>query len=698
MTEQTSPVPPQAQAASGPADQPPGRPHPGPSPLDIPARSNTPATPKPAPPRPASPAPRDAPAQPATSQPAGSQPGATHSPRPQSAQPASAPQGAGGAAGAGAQAAAPAQVIKATVTGAQALVMALEQIGVDVVFGIPGGAVLPAYDPLLDSKKIRHILVRHEQGAGHAATGYAQATGRVGVCMATSGPGATNLVTPLADAYMDSVPVVAITGQVSTNLIGTDGFQEADISGITLPITKHNFLVTKPEDIARTVAEAFHLAGTGRPGPVLVDIAKDAMQATTEFTWPVQYDLPGYHPVTRPHSRQVREAARMITEAKKPVLYVGGGVIKADAAAELKQLAELTGAPVVTTLMARGAFPDSHPQHLGMPGMHGTVAAVGALQKADLIVALGARFDDRVTGKLDTFAPEALIVHADIDPAEISKNRRADVPIVGDCKEVIADLTAAVQAEHDHGHQGDHAEWWAQLDQWRSKYPLGYTDPDDGSLAPQYVIERIGALAGPDAIYLAGVGQHQMWAAQFIDYENPRTWINSGGAGTMGFAVPAALGAKVGMPDSQVWAIDGDGCFQMTNQELATCVIEDIPVKIAIINNGSLGMVRQWQTLFYNERYSNTNLGDKKDEVAGTRIPDFVKLAEAYGCIGLRCETKEEVDAVIEQAMAINDQPVVIDFVVHKDAMVWPMVAAGTSNDDIKFARGIAPDWEAMDE
>ena len=576
--------------------------------------------------------------------------------------------------------------------------MALEQVGVDVVFGIPGGAVLPAYDPLLDSDQIRHILVRHEQGAGHAATGYAQATGRVGVCMATSGPGATNLVTPLADAYMDSVPVVAITGQVSTNLIGTDGFQEADISGITYPITKHNFLVTKAGDIARTIGEAFHLAATGRPGPVLVDIAKDAMQATTEFTWPVQFDLPGYHPVTRPHSRQVREAAKMITEAKRPVLYVGGGVIKADAAAELLELAELTGAPVVTTLMARGAFPDSHRLHLGMPGMHGTVAAVGALQKADLIVALGARFDDRVTGKLDSFAPDAAIVHADIDPAEISKNRRADVPIVGDCREVITDLTAAVRAEHEHGRPADITEWVGQLAGWRAKYPLGYDEPDDGSLAPQYVIERIGKLVGPDGVYLAGVGQHQMWAAQFIGYENPRTWINSGGAGTMGFAVPAALGAKVGLPDAKVWAIDGDGCFQMTNQELATCAIEGVPVKIAIINNGSLGMVRQWQTLFYNERYSNTNLGDRKTEVAGTRLPDFVKLAEAYGCIGLRCERKEDVDAVIEQAMAINDQPVVIDFIVHKDAMVWPMVAAGTSNDDIKFARGIAPDWEAMDE
>jgi len=685
MTEQTSPVPPKAHAASGQADQPPGRSHPGPSPLDIPAR---PASPKPAPPRSTAPAQSAGTPEPAAPQPPAGQPGAAQPPRPQAA---AATAGAPPSTGTS-------PAVKMTVTGAQALVMALERVGVDVVFGIPGGAVLPAYDPLLDSKQIRHILVRHEQGAGHAATGYAQATGRTGVCMATSGPGATNLVTPLADAYMDSVPVVAITGQVSTNLIGTDGFQEADISGITLPITKHNFLVTKPQDIARTIGEAFHLASTGRPGPVLVDVAKDAMQATTEFTWPVPFDLPGYHPVTRPHSRQVREAARMITDAKRPVLYVGGGVLKAQASDELRQLAELTGAPVVTTLMARGAFPDSHPLHLGMPGMHGTVAAVGALQRADLIVALGARFDDRVTGKLDTFAPDALIVHADIDPAEISKNRRADVPIVGDCKEVIADLIVAVAAEHAHGRQGDHTDWWAQLDQWRQKYPLGYDDPDDGSLAPQYVIERIGKLAGSDAIYVAGVGQHQMWAAQFIGYENPRTWLNSGGAGTMGYAVPAAMGAKVGLPDAKVWAIDGDGCFQMTNQELATCAIEGIPVKIAVINNGSLGMVRQWQTLFYDERYSNTNLDDKKAEVAGTRIPDFVKLAEAYGCIGLRCETKEDVDAVIEQAMAINDQPVVIDFIVHKDAMVWPMVAAGTSNDDIKHARGMAPDWESRDE
>ena len=485
---------------------------------------------------------------------------------------------------------------------------ALERVGADVVFGIPGGAVLPAYDPLLDSKSIRHILVRHEQGAGHAATGYAQATGRVGVCMATSGPGATNLVTPIADAYMDSVPMVAITGQVPTSLIGTDGFQEADISGITIPITKHNFLVTKPEDIARTIGEAFHVASTGRPGPVLVDIAKDAMQATTDFAWPVPFDLPGYHPVTRPHARQVREAARLISESRRPVLYVGGGVIKARAAAQLRELAELTGIPVVTTLMARGAFPDRHPQHMGMPGMHGSVSAVGALQQADLLIALGTRFDDRVTGKLDTFAPGALIVHADIDPAEISKNRRADVPIVGDCREVIADLVAAVRAEHEQGRRPDLTGWRTQLNSWKDTYPLGYDEPDDGTLAPQHVIERIGKIAGPEAVYVAGVGQHQMWAAQFIDYENPGTWINSGGLGTMGFAVPAAMGAKMGRPDATVWAIDGDGCFQMTNQELATCAIEGIPIKVAIINNGSLGMVRQWQTLFYNERYSNTDL------------------------------------------------------------------------------------------
>jgi acetolactate synthase I/II/III large subunit len=588
--------------------------------------------------------------------------------------------------------AAPAQPVQ--MTGAQALVATLERLGVDVVFGIPGGAILPAYDPLFDSVAVRHILVRHEQGAGHAAAGYAQVTGRTGVCIATSGPGATNLVTPLADAYMDSVPVVAITGQIPASLIGTDGFQEADIAGITLPITKHNFLVIKAGDIARTVAEAFHVASTGRPGPVLVDIAKDALQALTTFRWPVPFDLPGYHPVARPHSRQVREAARIMVAAQRPVLYVGGGVIKSGACQELLELAELTHMPVVTTLMARGAFPSSHTQNMGMPGMHGTVAAVGALQKADLLVALGARFDDRVTGRLDSFAPGAAVIHADIDPAEISKNRHAEVPIVGDCREVITDLLGAIRAEHEAGQRPDLAAWWSQLDGWRGTYPLGYDEPGDGSLAPQYVIERLGQLAGPDAVYVAGVGQHQMWAAQFISHERPRHWLNSGGLGTMGYAVPAAMGAKVGRPEAAVWAIDGDGCFQMTNQELATCAVEGIPVKIAIINNGNLGMVRQWQTLFYNQRYSHTDLDQAG---AGTRIPDFVKLAEAYGCVGLRCEDKASVDTVINQAAAINDRPVVIDFIVHRDAMVWPMVAAGTSNDDIKVARDMAPDWDVTE-
>ena len=575
-----------------------------------------------------------------------------------------------------------------SLTGAQSLVRSLESVGTEVVFGIPGGAILPAYDPIFDSTKLRHILVRHEQGAGHAAEGYAQATGRVGVCMATSGPGATNLVTPIADAYMDSIPLVAITGQVPSAAIGTDAFQEADICGITMPITKHNFLVHDASDIPRTIAEAFHLAGTGRPGPVLVDIPKDILQAQGEFSWPPVLDLPGYHPVTRPHAKQIREAARLIADAHRPVLYVGGGVLKARAAAELRVLAELTGIPVVTTLMARGAFPDSHPQHLGMPGMHGTVAAVTAMQKADLLIVLGARFDDRVTGKLSSFAPSAKIIHADIDPAEIGKNRVADVPIVGDCREAVADLVVAVQDVYAAGTRADLTGWWRQLDSWRRTYPLGYDEPTDGSLAPQHVISRIGQIVGPEAIYASGVGQHQMWASQFIAYEHPYTWLNSGGLGTMGYAVPAAMGAKVGRPEATVWAIDGDGCFQMTNQELVTCAIEGIPIKVAVINNGNLGMVRQWQTLFYEGRYSNTNLQSK-------RIPDFVKLADAMGCVGLRCETKDEVDATIEKAMAVDDLPVVIDFVVGQDAMVWPMVPAGTSNDEILAARDTRPDWDS---
>lgn len=576
------------------------------------------------------------------------------------------------------------------ITGAQSLIRSLESAGADNIFGIPGGAILPAYDPLMDSTKIRHILVRHEQGAGHAAQGYAAATGRTGVCMATSGPGATNLVTPIADAHMDSVPMVAITGQVGASMIGTDAFQEADIRGITMPITKHNFLVTDADEIPQAVAQAFYIASTGRPGPVLVDIAKSALQAKTRFAWPQELQLPGYRPVTRPHGKQIREAARLMLEARKPVLYVGGGVIRSGAARELRVLAEFTGIPVVTTLMARGAFPDSHPQHLGMPGMHGTVAAVAGMQKSDLIISLGARFDDRVTGNLDSFAPGAKIIHADIDPAEIGKNRVADVPIVGDCREVISDLIVTLKAEADAGHTGDYEAWVAFTAGMKEQYPLGYDTPPDGALAPQLVIERLGKIAGPETIFTAGVGQHQMWAAHYIGYENPNTWINSGGLGTMGYAVPAAMGAKVGMPDSTVWAIDGDGCFQMTNQELATCAINDIPIKVAIINNESLGMVRQWQTLFYNERYSNTDLHSK-------RIPDFVKLADAYGCVGLSCDNPDDVDGTIEKAMEINDAPVVVDFRVHRDAMVWPMVAAGTSNDSIQYARDIAPQFDEDD-
>ncbi len=577
------------------------------------------------------------------------------------------------------------------ISGAQSLVRSLELSDVDVVFGIPGGAILPAYDPLMDSKSVRHILVRHEQGAGHAAEGYAAATGRVGVCMATSGPGATNLVTPIADAHMDSVPMVAITGQVGSAAIGTDAFQEADIRGITMPITKHNYLVTRAEDIPGAIKEAFHLASSGRPGPVLVDITKDALQNKAEFNWPTSVDLPGYKPTTKPHGRQIKEAARMIVEAHRPVLYVGGGIIRSRASAELRALAELTGIPVVTTLMARGAFPDSHPQHMGMPGMHGTVGAVGALQQSDLLITLGARFDDRVTGKLDTFAPRAKVIHIDIDPAEIGKNRYADIPIVADLREALIQLTPAIISEFDAGRRADLTGWWRTLNHWRETYPLGYDLPDDGTLSPQLVIERLGKIAGPDAIYSSGVGQHQMWAAQFIGYENPNTWLNSGGLGTMGYAIPAAMGAKVGAPEKTVWAIDGDGCFQMTNQELATCTINNIPIKVALINNSSLGMVRQWQTLFYSERYSNTDLHSHS-------FPDFVKLADAYGCLGLRCDSPEDVDATIEKAMGTNDVPVVVDFRVHRDAMVWPMVAAGTSNDEIKFARDLAPKWERGDD
>ncbi|WP_194764162.1 MULTISPECIES: acetolactate synthase large subunit [unclassified Microbacterium] len=579
------------------------------------------------------------------------------------------------------------------ISGAEAVVRTLELLGVKDVFGLPGGAILPVYDPLMDASELRHILVRHEQGAGHAAEGYASSSGKVGVCIATSGPGATNLVTAIADAYMDSVPLLAITGQVFSTLMGTDAFQEADIVGITMPVTKHSFLVKDASEIPGALAAAYEIASTGRPGPVLVDITKDAQQAMAPFIWPAKIDLPGYRPVTKAHGKQIQAAAALLAEAKKPVLYVGGGVIRGRASAELLALAETTNAPVVTTLMARGAFPDSHQQHLGMPGMHGTVPAVLALQEADLIVSLGARFDDRVTGKAALFAPNAKVVHVDIDPAEISKIRMADVPIVGDVRDVLVDLESAFRSAIGAG-APDTEEWWSYLDGLRTEFPLGYAPTTDGLLAPQYVIQRIGELTGPEGIYAAGVGQHQMWAAQFIKYERPNAWLNSGGAGTMGYSVPAAMGAKVAEPDRVVWAIDGDGCFQMTNQELATCAINNIPIKVAIINNSSLGMVRQWQTLFYDGRHSNTDLNTGHGTV---RIPDFVKLADAYGCLAIRVEKEEEVDAAIKLALETNDRPVVIDFVVSADSMVWPMVPQGVSNSYVQYAREHAPAFDEED-
>jgi acetolactate synthase-1/2/3 large subunit len=582
-----------------------------------------------------------------------------------------------------------------TVTGAESLIRSLEHAGAEVVFGLPGGAILPTYDPLMEeSRTLRHILVRHEQGAGHAASGYAHATGKVGVCMATSGPGATNLITAIADAQMDSIPMVAITGQTAAPLLGTDAFQEADIVGMTMPVTKHSFLVKDASTIPSVIKQAFHIASTGRPGPVLVDVTKDAQQAQTTFEWPEHVDLPGYHPRTEPDNRAVREAARLLMDSRRPVFLLGGGVLRGDATEQVRDLVDLSGAPFATTLMARGALPDSHPQHLGMPGMHGTVAAVGALQRADLLIAIGARFDDRVTGKLDSFAPKATVVHVDIDPAEIGKNMPTDVGIVGGAAETATALSGALRELIAREDTRDYAAWWKTVDGLRKTYPLGWTQTEDGLTAPQKVISRIGEITGPDAIYVAGVGQHQMWSSQFVGYENPRSWINSGGLGTMGYGLPAAMGTKVGRPDTTVWCIDGDGCFQMTNQELATCVINEIPIKVAIINNSSLGMVRQWQNLFYEERYSHTELNTGH---GSCRVPDFVKLAEAYGCAGLRCERDEDIDATIAQAMEIDDRPVVVDFQVSADAMVWPMVAAGVSNDEIQVAQGMSPEWERED-
>jgi len=564
-------------------------------------------------------------------------------------------------------------------TGAASLIKSLEHAGTEVIFGIPGGAILPAYDPLIDSP-IRHVLMRHEQGAGHAAEGYASVTGKVGVCMATSGPGATNLVTPLTDAFMDSVPIVAITGQVPRAAIGNDAFQEADITGITMPCTKHNYKVMDPDEIPQAIAEAFHIASTGRPGPVLVDIPKDVMQAETGFDWPSHIDLPGYRPVLRPHKRQIKAAVELIRNARRPVFYVGGGVVKARAAEPLKRLVESVGAPVVTTLMARGAFPDDHPLCLGMPGMHGSYAAITAMQRADLLICLGARFDDRVTGKLATFAPHAKVIHADVDPAEIGKNRNADVPIVGDAKPVVEELAKATLASKSAHGWPDRAEWIAEVTAMDRAHPIAYAQETEFPVKPQYVIDRIAQVADGDSIVVTGVGQHQMWASQLICMNRPYSFVSSGGLGTMGFAVPAALGAKVGAPDRRVVAIDGDGCFQMTCQELATAAIEKIPLVVAILNNSNLGMVRQWQELFYDERYSEVYLPPD--------TPDYVKLAEAYGCVGLRAQTTDEVDATVAEALAIEDRPVVVDFRVDPAEMCFPIVPAGASNDDVILGPG----------
>ena len=562
-------------------------------------------------------------------------------------------------------------------TGAQALIKSLEMQGVDVMFGLPGGAILPVYDPIIDSS-IRHILVRHEQGAGHMAEGYAMVTGKPGVAMVTSGPGATNIVTPLANAYMDSTPLVVVTGQVATHSIGTDAFQECDITGVTMGITKHNWLIKDVDDIPRVVAAAFHVATTGRPGPVLIDLPKDIANATMDWYWPTSVDdldLPGYHPLTEGDPALVRQAVQLMREAHRPVLYVGGGVLKARAAEALRVLAERTGMPVVTTLMARGAFPDSHPQALGMPGMHGHYTAVTAMQQSDLLVSLGARFDDRVTGKIDAFAPEAKIIHVDIDRAELGKVRTADVGIAGDCRLVIEELLAALAPGGGEWDGPSLEPWWTQLHQWQERFPLYYDHAEGGAIKPQMVVEQLRDASPDDAICVAGVGQHQMWASQYWQFDYPYTWVNSGGAGTMGFAVPASIGAKVGRPDRTVWAIDGDGCFQMTAQELVTATSEQIPVKIAILNNAYLGMVRQWQEMFYEERYSEVYLSPD--------LPDYVKWAEAMGCVGIRAESPEDVGPAIEKANSIDDRPVVVDFRTDAFEKVFPMVAAGQSNDNI---------------
>jgi acetolactate synthase-1/2/3 large subunit len=561
-------------------------------------------------------------------------------------------------------------------TGAQALIKSLEMEGVEVVFGLPGGCILPAYDPLIESS-IRHILVRHEQGAGHMAEGYAHVTGRPGVALVTSGPAATNLVTPLCDAYMDSIPMVAITGQVPTGAIGTDAFQECDTVGITRSVTKHNELVMSPQDLPRAIKEAFHIATTGRPGPVLVDVPKDVLTGSMDWEWPEGLDLPGYKPNMNGNPKMIKEAARYILAAHQPILYVGGGILKARAAEALRELAELTDIRVVTTLMARGAFPDDHPLCLGMPGMHGNYTAVTAMQKSDLLIALGSRFDDRITGRLDGFARDAKIIHVDIDPAEIGKVRRPDVPIVGDCRLVIEELVKAIRDLQQGGEVApDRSGWNSTISGWQEKYPMAYEPQQEGdALKPQMVLEHLRDSSPEDTILVSGVGQHQMFASQYWKFNHPYTWVNSGGLGTMGFSIPAAIGAKVGRPDKMVWAVDGDGCFQMTAQELTTASLERIPVKVAILNNSYLGMVRQWQEMFYDERYSEVYLSPD--------TPDYVKWSEAMGCVAFRVESPEEVQPTIDKANEIDDRPVVIEFRTDSNEKVFPMVPAGMTNDDL---------------
>lgn len=587
-------------------------------------------------------------------------------------------------------------------TGAQALIRALEDLGVQDVFGLPGGAILPVFHAINDDTKFRFTLVRHEQAAGHAAEGYAVATGRVGVCIVTSGPGATNMITPIADANMDSVPLVVITGQVGVNAIGTDAFQEADIVGATYPVVKHSYLVTRAQDIPRVLAEAHYIARSGRPGPVVVDLTKTAQTGEMYYSWPQRMILPGYNPTTKAHGRVISDAAKLFAQSYRPVLYVGGGAVRSNASAEVAELAEVTGAAIVTTLPARGIVPNSNPKALGMLGMHGTVAATAAAQRCDLLVAIGARFDDRVTGKLDAFAPGARVIHIDIDPAEIGKNRAPDVPIVGDVSTVLNDLIPEIKRSQAIGGKPNLKPWWDELNRLREEYAIDYDQPcdkpTDGSLAPQWVIKQLSDHADPSTIWVSDVGQHQMWSAQLIDFEKPHSWISSGGLGTMGFGLPAAIGASVGSQRDfkgrkPVWLIAGDGSFQMTSEELTTAFLDHAPVKIAIINNSVYGMVRQWQTLFFEQHYSQTNLadGDSKEGGEFFDVPDFVKLAEAYGCVGLRAFTEDEAIDAINKANEINDRPVLIDFRVWKDAMVWPMVAAGASNNEVAYRPGTQP-------